>query len=112
MEELRQKLKTILSEMNSLRTQSGKYHSLKILCEQMLSVINDMQRVATDEDERRRLVGVYSALSHTNGKEVEFVKYHEDEMRKKNAAQKRQTEYFAALDKAIGLIRMDIGILI
>ena len=34
-----------------------------------------------------------SAVAHTLGKEVEYIKYHQDEMRKKNAAKKRTDEY-------------------
>jgi hypothetical protein len=112
MEENKQKLKNILSQMNSLRLEKSRYHALKMLCKDMLSIINDMHNAATEEDEKRRLWGIYLALSHTNGKEVEYVQYHEDQMKGRNVAKVREKEYYDALDKAIGMIHMDIATLI
>ena len=49
-----------------------------------------------------------SAVAHTLGKEVEYIKYHQDEMRKKNAAKKRTDEYRESVTEAVRRIYQDI----
>ena len=109
MEEYLKKVDLLLHKMNSLRQEKGKHYPLKRLTEEMLKVLNERMAEEEDPDIRKEIFYAWDALDHTLHKEVEYVGYHQDKMSAKNAAKKREQEYYVALDNAIGQIWQDVS---
>jgi hypothetical protein len=97
-----------LNKLNSLRLENNAYYSFVRIVNEILAEINNLRSVSIDEDEKRKLFGIYSAISHTLGKEVEYIKYKEDEMKKKNAAKVRKKEHYELVSKACEMINLDL----
>jgi hypothetical protein len=103
-----ERIRQIFDDMNKLRLDDYSYSSFKRNISSILMEVNGL--IAEEQDEQKKLYyqHAYSALAHTDNKEVEFVKYHQDLMRKKNAAKVRRTEYFDAVEKAYDQVYIDL----
>lgn len=95
-----EKIKTIYDELNSIRLDDFVFYKF----ERKVNLILDEIKELINEEENIELKARYlenlHALYHTLGKEVSYIEHHEKEMRKKNAAKKREIEYRQARDKA------------
>jgi hypothetical protein len=103
-----ERIRQIFDDMNKLRLDDYSYYAFKRNISSILEEINGL--IAEEQDEQKKIhyQHAYSALAHTDNKEVEFIKYHQDLMRKKNAAKVRRTEYFDAVEKAYDQIYRDL----
>lgn len=94
-EEIRQKCSTLDSDISAW--------SLANRVQQILTLLAEVENVkpGCTGDARQ-------ALFHTLNKEVEYAKYDEEKMNKKNAAKIRKTEFKQSMQKAISQIRQDL----
>lgn len=103
-----ERIRQIFDDMNKLRLDDYSYYTFK---RNIASILEELNGLITEEEDKQKKIyyqQAFSALAHTDNKEVEFIKYHQDLMRKKNAAKVRRTEYFEAVEKAYGQIYMDL----
>lgn len=103
-----EKIKQLYSELNKLRLDDYAYYPFQRQVDQILDEINALMGEEPDEKKKIPLRIAYSGLSHTAGKEVGYIKYHQDLMHKKNAAKVRRTEYYNSISKAVDQVYMDI----
>jgi hypothetical protein len=97
----------LFNELNNHRFKERAYYSFKRTSEKILQKIEEMQKEGVHDREMDLMQAAYR-LSHTIGKEVDFIKYHEDRMHKKGAAKVREKEYYDSIDQAIKQIEADI----
>lgn len=97
-----------LTKLNSLRLENNAYHSFVRTVNDILAELNQLRNNSLDQNERQKIHGIYEAVNHTLHKEVEFIKYKEDEMRKKNAANIRKKEHYELVSKAFEMMNLDL----
>jgi len=97
-----------LDKLNSLRIEKWAYHKFERIVNDILTEINALMRASVNNDEKQKFLGIYGAVSHTLDKEVQFIKFKEDEMKKKNTAKIRFAEHSELVSKAYDMIRLDI----
>ncbi|OJW31541.1 MAG: hypothetical protein BGO54_13850 [Sphingobacteriales bacterium 46-32] len=109
MENSKETVATLFASLHPLRTQDGCYYSFKRICESIENLLREQHDQETDPGTKTHYLHAFSALTHTIGKEVWFIKAAQDKMRKKGAARIRATEYEQAVEKAYWQVKMDIA---
>lgn len=108
MEPTQESIKNFYDRLYPLLHQERCYYDFKRICEEIETIIRKrIVEKANDSSSSEYLIAA-SRLSHTIGKEVDFIKYHQDKMHKKNAAKVRANEYYEAIQKAYKQVYLDI----
>lgn len=97
-----------LTELNQLRIKKYAYHSFETIVNKILDEINKVRNATEDEKEKTRLFHIWGNISHTLDKEVQYIRFAEERMKKKNAAKVRIKETSDAVDKACNQIYIDL----
>lgn len=97
----KEKIRQIFDEMNNLRRDDFAYYDIKRNVFAILEELNGLIAEEPDDQEKIQYRQTYLELAHTDSKEVEYVKYHEDLMRKKNVAKVREQNILKLLKTRI-----------
>lgn len=106
-------IKELFGQLSPLLHKKRCYYDFKRICETIETIIEKRiaEKVDNDNISTNYLNAALLSLSHTIGKEVGFIKYHQDKMHKKNAAKVRADEYYEAVHKAHKQVYLDISVL-
>lgn len=107
-----EEIKSLFGQLNSLKTEEYCFRSFDRIVTEILSKLEVLIEEETIETVKNEYIYVHSCLTHTSNEEVEFIKYHENRMHKRNAAKVRAIEYRNAVAKAVDQVCLDLILII
>lgn len=75
----------------------------------ILDYLLKLMKISKDEESKQKYEFIWKDLDYTSERKVKFAKWAYDKARKKNAAQKRESEYCSSLKNAISQIEHELS---
>ena len=98
----------LFDQLHPLLLKDRCYYEFKRICEKIDALLRKRHDDEIYATQKTDYLQAFSRLSHTIGKEVEFIESHQDRMHKRNAAKVRVDEYYKAVNKAYDQVHSDI----
>lgn len=103
-----EKIKILYSSLNTLRKEEYCFVTFDRIVSEILIELDILIEAPHNLELKNEYINISYHLSHTSDKEVEFIKYAQEKMLKRNTPKIREIEYFVSINDAIHQIESDL----